>query len=593
MRFCPFCAHENADEVAQCARCGKRLPPPRRAAGGTDGKDGHAITTTAPKPNLPSRPGGLAPKSPLRSRAEAILSQKPGQTGSQPAIKSPTGSQPAIKAPTGSVPAIKSPTGSQPALKQTGSQPAMRAATAPTLAATPAAPPTRPGSRPPPPPPGVVSAPPVSNPQGFRHGALPLPPPPSDYKVPLHTPTVLRDATSSPHMVAPPDEDGANTVDERRPAAAPPVPVPQRALPEDVIDTAPQQTLTPLDRARMAGERAWKATRKYVDFGAVQYVISHTRDTMRRRREISRLQKEIVAEQQRMDAILGQLGRQARQADLGLPALADEMRATKSLEAEAEAARGRISDYERRIAEQDEKFKAAERELQAAVAHADEIALKLTEELAAKSSERAGHRAGMNRLDAQLKSLQRHVETKKAELPTIQDPTQAATVRGEIDATNVQLLALEPEHKRFSQKAAELDAPIAELETRAQAAKEDASRRRREMGDATRVHGEAVGQIHNQIGAEQQKIAQSDRDLSTKFVTLGTILNLNRVPGSAFDQLYQEFDGIKGSITEREQQIAMLEAEIKGVDRSRFNKGLIVMVSGAVLVALIIAIIVH
>src|SRR5438876_15713 len=130
MRFCPFCAHENADDTAQCARCGKRLPPPRKSAGaggGVDGRDAHA-------------------------------------------------------------------------------------------------------------------------------GALPAPPPPSDYKVPLHTPTLLRDATSSPHVVAL-DDDGA--AEEHRPVVPPP-PIPRPALPEDVIDTAPQQTLSPLDRARMAGERAWK-----------------------------------------------------------------------------------------------------------------------------------------------------------------------------------------------------------------------------------------------------------------------------------------------------------------------------------------------
>jgi chromosome segregation ATPase len=376
-------------------------------------------------------------------------------------------------------------------------------------------------------------------------------------------------------------------------APPPPPPIPQPALPEDVIDTAPQQTLTGVDRARMSADRAWTTIRKAVDIGAVKYVYTHTKETMRRRRDITRLQKEIVSEQQRLDAILGQLGRQARQADLGLPALADEMRATKSLEGDATAARGRISDYERRRHEQQEKFQSAERELQATVAHADEIALKLTEELAAKSSERAGHRAGMNRLEAQLKSLARHVETKKAELATIQDPNAAAAIRGEIDATNAQILVLEPEQKRFAQQAAALDAPIADLEQRTQAAKDDASRRRREMGDATRVHNEAVGQIQAQIEAEQQRINQSERELSLKFVTLGTILNLNRVPGSAFDQHYQEFDGIKGTIAEKEQQIALLEAEIKGVDRGRFNKGLIVMVSGVLLLALIIAIIVH
>src|SRR3954465_7499627 len=53
MRFCPFCSAENADDLAVCQACGRRLPPlpPRRGP-----------TRNAPPTGiqLPNRPAGSA-----------------------------------------------------------------------------------------------------------------------------------------------------------------------------------------------------------------------------------------------------------------------------------------------------------------------------------------------------------------------------------------------------------------------------------------------------------------------------------------------------------------------------------------------------
>jgi chromosome segregation ATPase len=325
----------------------------------------------------------------------------------------------------------------------------------------------------------------------------------------------------------------------------------------------------------------------------VRYVWQAARDTYKKKTEITRLRKLIVVEQQKLDRVLSTLGRQARAADLGLPALADEMRAAKTLEAEREASRARIGEQEQKRALEIERFRGVETEQQAAIARADQVVTKLSEDLAARISERAGHRAGMNRLDGQLKSLARQAQAKEADAVKAVDPTSQGVLRGEVDVLRVQIAALEPERAKFAQRASDLDAPIAELEAQVTSARDEASRLKRDLGEASRAHQTALAAFAAEIEAEQRRIAASDRELSLKFVTLGTILNLNRVAGDTLDPLYREFDEVKGVITEHEDQIVRLESEIRSYDRSQLQKGVITLAAGLLLLIIVTAIIVH
>ena len=537
MRFCPFCAHENADDSAQCAKCGRRLPPrrlerregeaapgvPRPAAPGGSGP------ARAAKPDLQTRPAGLVPKSPLRARAEAILA------GTAPTVPTARASGDGASAPFG--PRSGSPAGG------------------------------------------------ASN---GGSGALPLPPPPADYKGPLETPTALRDATGKAQRLDPAELD-SNAFE----AVSSPPPVPGDGAgngePNRALTRA--ETHTPLVRAREAAGRGWQAVRRGVDVQAARYVFQLARDTVKKKAEINRLRKLIVSEQQKLDALLGQLGQRARAADLGLPAMADEMRTVKMLESDSEAARGHVAEIEAQRAAAEEQFCTLQTEQQAAIGEADAAVQKLAEELAAGTSERAGHRAGMNRLDAQLKSLGRQVQAKEAAALKATDPHEQGTLRGESEALRVQIAALEPERAKFEQRAGELDAPVAELEERLTQAREDASRLRRDLGEAARAHKDLVAQYIAQIDAEGRRVAGNDRELSLKFVTLGTILNLNRVSGPDLDPLYEAFDGCKAAIAEHEENIALLEAQMQGYDRQKLRKGAIVLGVGLLVLLFMVSLI--
>jgi hypothetical protein len=116
---------------------------------------------------------------------------------------------------------------------------------------------------------------------------------------------------------------------------------------------------------------------------------------------------------------------------------------------------------------------------------------------------------------------------------------------------------------------------------------------RRDLGESSRAHREVIAQITAQIDTEQKQVAHGEREMSLKFVTLGTILNLNRVGGTDFEPSYRQFDEIKAAITQREERIVSLEGEIAAVDKSKLQKGAIVLGSGLLLVIMLLWIVAH
>jgi predicted nucleic acid-binding Zn-ribbon protein len=585
MRFCPFCAHENADTAAQCDHCGRRLPQARRAgesapvvdpssAPRADSPASQAKTSLfIPKPNLPSRPVGLAPKSPLRDRVRS-----PGPPAAAPAL-APTAPEPPTALPPRTTRSRPPETRAEDGVANP-ERVATRVPTRPPQTTPASRPPqTTPASRPPQTTP--ASRPPRTQPVADPQAVLPLPPPPGDFSGSLATPAAIRDVTGKAPLLSDSQTGQALVLSGAGPLT-----------PAADSDTPGGAMPTPLARARTAAQSSIAWVRRTVDLQAVRYVFHAARDAVKKRAEIARLRKQSVAEQRKLDGVLSQLGRQARAVDLPLPALADEMRAAKTLEAEREAARGRIAELEKQRSAAEEQFRGVEAEKQSAIAAVDAGVAQLSDELAAKVSERAGHRAAMSRIESQLATLSRTVQSKEAGAVKAADPAEQGALRGEVDALRAQIGALEPEQEKLSRKASELEQPIADLETRLAAARDNASGQRRELGEAARLHKEATAQLHGQIDAEAQRATQSERELSLKFATLGTLLSLHRVDHPAFQPLYQELDAIKATIGELDSTIAALESQLKGYDRGQLQKGVVVIGVAVLLVIVLVAMIV-
>jgi chromosome segregation ATPase len=383
--------------------------------------------------------------------------------------------------------------------------------------------------------------------------------------------------------------------DPRRSA---PLVIAEPAVPVAPPSKPPHSTPTVRERVRKSAQAA-RVARAIAGVGpfakglvrAVRYVFFQARDSIQKKSAIARLKKENTAEQSRLDAVLGLLGREAHRAQLESAPLKDELRATRALEDDRKAAESRIADLGRERDQAEQAFRTIEAEKQAALSASHEALATLEEEHKNRTGERAGNREATGRLQGQVKSLAKRLQSKEAAANRTTDPAQAGALRGEIDALRAQVLALEPELAALGAKAEVLDPPIAKLEAGLAELRKENERLRRDLDTATRAHGEKMAQITGQVDSERKRIARLERELSLRFVTLGTVLNLHRVMTPALEPLYKEADEHRRMITEREQKMTAFEAEMDRYDRPLFHKGLAILALLGVLILTVIVLV--
>ena len=96
------------------------------------------------------------------------------------------------------------------------------------------------------------------------------------------------------------------------------------------------------------------------------------------------------------------------------------------------------------------------------------------------------------------------------------------------------------------------------------------------------------------LDAEQKRKARevnlAEGEIQRRLVTLGTLVNLNRIEDPQFGELYQRIDRLRGAITARTTEIEKLTAEREAYDRGTLVRG--VATIGGAFVALIALIVI-
>ena len=129
------------------------------------------------------------------------------------------------------------------------------------------------------------------------------------------------------------------------------------------------------------------------------------------------------------------------------------------------------------------------------------------------------------------------------------------------------------ERRRETQRAI-LAASIALLTEKLTDARATLAQKKKETTEATSTHEQTLQDL--QVKRERA-IAERDsaeRELTQRFVTAGTILNLNRVEHPKLAPLFARVDELKGAVNAREAAIVRLEAERRVYDRAAVQKGL-------------------
>ena len=162
---------------------------------------------------------------------------------------------------------------------------------------------------------------------------------------------------------------------------------------------------------------------------------------------------------------------------------------------------------------------------------------------------------------------------------------QRSELRRVSESHSVEAAALEPERQELDRKIAALDRPFTEATAKLDAAKAELDAAKRSLNDAREGHTHRLAELDSEHKRKAREIALAEGEIARRLVTLGTLVNLNRIEDPSFAELYQRIDRIRGAITARTTEIERLAAERDAYDRGALVRGVVVI--GAAVVAFI------
>ena len=93
------------------------------------------------------------------------------------------------------------------------------------------------------------------------------------------------------------------------------------------------------------------------------------------------------------------------------------------------------------------------------------------------------------------------------------------------------------------------------------------------MQDAREGHRHRLSELDAEQGRKGKELSQAASQIALHLVTLGTIVNLNRVERPELDTIYQRIDRLRDVINERSRLVDQLTAEREGYDRGALLRG--------------------
>jgi len=618
VRFCPFCSAENPSDAAQCSSCGRRLPPlpPRRQAGQTGPRPAVTPSTSPPAAapasgeakrtllsSLVPPPTALRRESPPSEvRPAGADSRRRGDISSvEPTTVEATTVDPRRMAPAVFEddeateirdPAVHGePEDLSKVLRGLGNLVDTAVAPDPAHDATLRPPPSMPaGATPGRTKPASVPPPVAPAPIGPRNTPDALPPVPR--------PRPPQRLGSSPPPTPPPRPRTATAPPTPVPAPPKLPPTPSMAAQPPREPTLPDPPPTRIARADALLDRPFTpptviAIPEVPEQGlvsAARYAVVFLRARWQRRGAIRLLQDEIKQDTTALDQVLGTLGRAARTAKVDNRVLGAENQAID----DAEGRRGRLEQAQAELSSRknDEaaRFLEIEHERIARVTEAERNLDEAQRELATLEAQRRGLRDKRKDLERRQKAYLKAAEDRDGESGNAPLGDSRAALRRQAEDHRREAASLEPERQEVDRKLTALERPIAETQTRVETTKVDVEAARRSLHDAREGHRHRVAELDAEHARKGRELAQAEAEIQRRMVTLGTLINLNRIERPEFVELYERVDRLRAAIGARTTEIEKLAAEREAFDRSSLTRGLVVIGAGVVTLVTLIAI---
>ena len=586
MRLCPFCSAENSDDLAVCQACGRRLPPlpPRRTrnapptgiqlsprrSGSTIPPPARPSATDVPEalsipPRAPAASAAAPPADTLEITGSAFIDERPAQRDSAPALPPPP-------APDDGRRQLANAISPSPAAQRREAAPESRII----------ADRRRPGDSAPPPVRGGAAQPAMPAVIPRKHG-------------PSQPPPALRPKTAPPPSPPSDSEFGGDTFLSDNDFKAPPEPVYPVGVRERIDGDPPP---TRINRGDALVDRPFSPPQvlpvpEIPEPGlvkAAKYAYVFARARWQRRGAIKQLGIEIKQDTEALDGVLGGLGRAARGARVEGRVFSAENQAISMAEERIAHLQKEAAEVEGRKAEENSKFVDIERERNAKLSEADRMVDEAQRELATLESQRRSARDKRKELERRQKAYAKAAEDSDRQSSTAPMGEGRQDLRRVAEGHRREAAALEPERQDIDRKLAALERPIGEITARLDAAKAELDAAKRSLGDAREGHPHRLAELDAEDKRKHREVALAGGEIQRRLVTLGTLVNLNRIEDPSFAELYERIDRLRGAITARTTEIERLAAEREAYDRGTLVRGIATI--GGALVALIALVVV-
>ncbi len=323
---------------------------------------------------------------------------------------------------------------------------------------------------------------------------------------------------------------------------------------------------------------------------SARYTVRFGRARWQRRGAIKTLGAEIKQDTDALDQVLGALGRVARNAKIEGRVFSAENAAITAAEERTAALDREHGEVDARKAEENSKFLEVERDRNTKLTEADRMLDEAQRELAQLEAQRRGARDKRKELERRQRAYLKAAEDNDRQSGSAQMGDSRQDLRRSAEGHRREAAALEPERQEIDRRLASLEKPIGELGVRVDAAKAELDGAKRSLNDAREGHTHRLAELDSEQKRKAREIVQAESEITRRLVTLGTLVNLNRIEDQQFAELYQRIDRLRTAITARTTEIEKLAAEREAFDRGILVRG--VSVIGGAIVAFIALIVI-
>lgn len=322
---------------------------------------------------------------------------------------------------------------------------------------------------------------------------------------------------------------------------------------------------------------------------AAKYTVRFARARYQRRGAIKTLGVEIKQDTEALDQVLGALGRVARNVGVEGRVFSAENTAITQAEQRIEALGKELGEVDGRKGDENSKFADVERERNTKLGEAERLVDEAQKELGQLEGQRRALREARKTLERRQKAYLKAAEDNDKQAGSAQMGDSRGELRRSAEMNRKEAAAIEPERQDTDRRIAALERPISEATARLDAAKAELDAAKRSLADVREGHTHRLAELDAEQKRKAREIGLAEGEISQRMVTLGTLINLNRIDHSEFLELYERIDRLRGAITSRTTEIEKLAAEREAYDKGAITRGLVAM-GGAVIafIALIV-----